>query len=151
MPTSFLFDFIKTIDEQGVTVLIGPESRELYLALDAKLFSALVEAASGKANLKHAQIIELEIPMGKDRGVLKVIDKAKMYEIDELVTRASNRLTNTTCSKNAELAGLIINFKYDQKVLEISGSKMPEPISVKLMKNSVKDCELAKPALAAWK
>ena len=80
----------------------------------------------------------------KGRGALKIIDKAKMYEVDELVTRASNRLTNSSCSKNAELEASIINFKYDQKVLEISGSKMPEPISVKLLKNSVKDCELAK-------
>ena len=78
MPTSLLFDFTKTIDDQDVAVMIGPETRELYLALDAKLFSVLVEAVSGKANLKHAQTIGLEIPMGKGRGALKVIDKAKM-------------------------------------------------------------------------
>ena len=78
MPTSFLFDFIETIDKEEVSVLIGAETRELYLALDAKLFSVLVEAVSGKSHLKHAQTIELEIPMGKGRGALKVIDKAKM-------------------------------------------------------------------------
>ena len=42
MPTSFLFDFIKTIEDQDLTALIDPESRELYLALDAKLFLVLV-------------------------------------------------------------------------------------------------------------
>ena len=64
-----------------------------------------------------------------------------MYEINELVTRASNRLTNTKCTKKAELEGLIVNFKSDQQVLEVSGSKMPEPISVKLFKKLVKNCE----------
>ena len=80
-----------------------------------------------------------------------MIDKAKIYEIDELVTTASNRLTKKTRSKNAELEAYVINFKSDQRVLDISESKMPEPISVKLLKNVLKDCELAKPALAALK
>ena len=136
-----MFDFIETIDKEEISVLIGSETREMYLPLDAKLFSVLVEAVSGKAHLKHAQTIELEIPMGKGRGALKIIDKAKMFEIDELVTRASNRLTNTSCCKNSELEAFIINLKYEQRVLEISGSKMPEPISVKLLKNAVKEAE----------
>ena len=46
MPTTFLFDFIETIDKEELSVLIGTETREMYLALDAKLFSVLVEAVS---------------------------------------------------------------------------------------------------------
>ena len=38
MPTQFLFYFIETVDKEEVSVLIGVETRELYLALDAKLF-----------------------------------------------------------------------------------------------------------------
>ena len=38
MPTTFLFDFIETLDKEELSVLIGSETREMYLALDAKLF-----------------------------------------------------------------------------------------------------------------
>ena len=60
-----LFEFIASVDSKTFEQLGEFEARELYLALDAKLFSNLVEAVSGKANLKHAQAIEIEVVLGK--------------------------------------------------------------------------------------
>ncbi len=40
------------------------------------------------------------------------------------------------CNKNAELAALIIKFKYDLKALGVSGRTMPEPIAIKLLRQA---------------
>ena len=111
LPTTFLFAFIASIDSKTFVVLGMTETDELYLALDAKLFSCIVEAVAGKANLKHAQAIETEVVLGKGRQALKLIDKAKGHEIEELVSRASFRLTTSLCTKDAELEAFIIQTK----------------------------------------
>lgn len=103
MPTEFLFRFIDSIDTQTFEILAtANNTEEMFLALDAKLFSCLVEAVSGKGNLKHAQSIEIEVRLGKGRQALKLLDKAKLYEMEELVSRASFRLTTAVCTKNVE-------------------------------------------------
>ena len=119
--------------------------------MDAKLFACLVEAATGKANLKHSQPIEIEVVLGKGRQALKVFDKAKLYGLTELVSRASSRHTTLVCAKNADLEVFIVRFKYESSALLVSDGAMPEPIAIKLLKKDIENCEIATAALAAWK
>jgi hypothetical protein len=116
-----------------------------FMRVDAKLYSAVVNAMKGKSFIELTLSIQTDVQFGKGRQCVKLLDKTYGFELRKLAALASKWLSSASVAEMAKLSEFVKTYKYQRFILKEYGTPIPEIVAMDLllqMLEKTKICEL---------
>jgi hypothetical protein len=131
---------------------LGANSTVLeYVKVDAKLYSAVVNAVKGKSFVELALAIQTDVQFAKGRQCVKLLDKTFGFELRKLAALASKWLSSASVTEVAKLSEFVKKYKYQRFILREYGTPIPELVSLDLLLQMLEKTKLVELTVETFK